>query len=79
MPAAVDLAAFRIVQEALTNAVRHAPDRPVSVRLERTVEELRIDVEDDPSTALALSQTISGRTGFGLVGCTNGRLRSVAG
>jgi signal transduction histidine kinase len=49
VPAAVNLAAYRIVQEALTNAVRHAPARPVSVRLTRTISELRITVDDDPS------------------------------
>jgi signal transduction histidine kinase len=33
VPPAVQLAAYRIVQEALANAARHAPDGPVRVRL----------------------------------------------
>ncbi|MDR1824924.1 MAG: histidine kinase [Bifidobacteriaceae bacterium] len=35
-PAAVGLAAYRIVQEALANAARHAPGSPVHVRLDYT-------------------------------------------
>ena len=77
VPAAVNLAAYRIVQEALTNAVRHAPSRPVSVRVTRTASELRIIVDDDspgPSAGdlaagspPASSPRIAG-SGYGLVG-----------
>ncbi|MCV2395692.1 sensor histidine kinase [Actinotalea sp. M2MS4P-6] len=39
-----DLAAYRIVQEALTNAMKHAPDAPVTVRLAWTDGGLEIRV-----------------------------------
>ncbi len=46
LPAAVEVAAYRIVTEALTNAVRHAEARAVIIRLKGD-RELRIEVEDD--------------------------------
>ena len=46
VPEAVSREAYRIVQESITNAVRHAPDRPVAVRLARHAEGLRIDVRN---------------------------------
>lgn len=47
-PAApVALAMFRVAQEALTNVVRHARARTVSVRLEQRAGGLRLWVEDD--------------------------------
>ncbi|WP_149085458.1 MULTISPECIES: sensor histidine kinase [Microbacterium] len=42
----VQIAAFRIVQEALSNAVRHAPGARVSVRLHAGPEGLRISVRN---------------------------------
>jgi signal transduction histidine kinase len=47
VPAGVDLAAFRIVQEALTNVVRHAGDALASVRLVYRADELVVRVDDD--------------------------------
>ena len=47
LPAAVELAAFRIVQEALTNALRHADARHVEVRLRRLPGGVCAAVEDD--------------------------------
>ncbi|MGW0998142.1 sensor histidine kinase [Streptomyces sp. NPDC002520] len=45
------LAAFRIVQEALTNVVRHSGSRHAWVRLEHDGDELRVRVDDDgPAT-----------------------------
>ena len=47
LPAGVDLAAYRIVQEALTNVVRHAGARIATVRLDYRPGELCVQVDDD--------------------------------
>jgi signal transduction histidine kinase len=47
VPAAVDQAAFRIIQESLTNIVRHAPAAHATVRLTRRAGTLTIEVDDD--------------------------------
>jgi signal transduction histidine kinase len=47
LPAAVDLSAYRIVQEALTNVIRHARATHASVRLSYGAEALEVTVLDD--------------------------------
>jgi signal transduction histidine kinase len=47
VPAGVDLAAYRIVQEALTNATRHAGASSVVVRVRRDAGALDVEVVDD--------------------------------
>lgn len=47
LPAAVEVAAYRIVQEALTNVARHAQAHHASLRLSCTKERLEIDLLDD--------------------------------
>ena len=47
IPAEVETAAYRIVQEAMTNVLKHAAASSVSVVLERRRDELRVIVEDD--------------------------------
>ena len=47
LPAAVDLAAFRVVQEAVTNVVRHAAARHADVVLDYGTDELTVRIEDD--------------------------------
>ena len=47
VPAGVGLAAFRVVQEALTNVVRHAPGARATVRVLHTGDELTVQVDDD--------------------------------
>jgi signal transduction histidine kinase len=51
LPAGADLAAFRIVQEALTNIVRHSAARTAQVVLRYASGQLEIRVDDDgPAT-----------------------------
>ncbi|MEV4257363.1 histidine kinase [Spirillospora sp. NPDC049652] len=47
LPVEIDLAGYRIVQEAVTNAVRHARARTVTVRIERSEDALVVQVDDD--------------------------------
>ena len=48
LPAGVELSAYRIVQEALSNAVRHAPGSSVRVELGYGPAELRLGVVNGP-------------------------------
>ncbi|MFD5317692.1 sensor histidine kinase [Streptomyces sp. NPDC127098] len=46
LPAAVDLSAYRIAQEALTNVVRHAGPTRATLRIEYRTEDVVIEVTD---------------------------------
>ncbi|MEV1069957.1 sensor histidine kinase [Streptomyces sp. NPDC050263] len=64
LPPHTDLAAFRIVQEALTNVVRHSGSRHARVRLEPAGATLRLRIDDDgPATGAD-----AGGSGNGLAG-----------
>ncbi|PSM43400.1 two-component sensor histidine kinase [Streptomyces dioscori] len=79
VPPSVGAAAYRIVQEALTNAVRHGGRDDLTVRVGlRTAEgALRVRVTDD-GTGCGGPGTAGGTPGFGLVGMRE-RARSVGG
>jgi signal transduction histidine kinase len=47
LPAAVEVAAYRIGQEAISNATKHAAARRITVRMSRTDDGLTIEVDDD--------------------------------
>jgi signal transduction histidine kinase len=47
VPASVDLSAFRIIQEALTNVVKHAATPDCQVRLDYREQELSLEILDD--------------------------------
>ncbi|MGX1502957.1 UNVERIFIED_CONTAM: signal transduction histidine kinase [Streptomyces graminofaciens] len=62
LPAEVELSAFRIIQEAITNVVRHAGTRECRVVVDHREDELAIEITDDgdgPATA---------GTGYGITG-----------
>jgi signal transduction histidine kinase len=63
LPPAIDLSAYRIVQEALTNALKHAHATHADVTLRYRADELRVEVADDGSGA-----SKSDGLGHGLVG-----------
>ncbi len=63
LPAGVDLSAYRIVQEALTNTLKHAQATRARVRLVRGEQELAIEITDDGAGPVAES-----KDGHGLIG-----------
>ncbi|MFJ3616116.1 sensor histidine kinase [Streptomyces hydrogenans] len=64
-PAAHRLAVYRLVQEALTNARKHAPDAPVRVRITYKPPATLIEVTNPPGRGPGIQQVPSG---FGLIG-----------
>jgi signal transduction histidine kinase len=72
VPEAVQLAAYRIVQESLTNAARHAPGAGARVRVAYDADRLRLEIQN----GLAPVRNGNGREpGAGIVGM---RERAVA-
>ncbi|MGO4455750.1 sensor histidine kinase [Streptomyces sp. M-16] len=64
LPPGADLAAFRILQEALTNVVRHSGSRTARIRLAWRTDGLELRVDDDgPATG-----NPAGGSGNGLAG-----------
>ncbi|QTD96800.1 sensor histidine kinase [Streptomyces cyanogenus] len=64
LPPGADLAAFRILQEALTNVVRHSGSRHARVHFEYGDGVLRLRIDDDGPAA----GTDAGGSGHGLAG-----------
>jgi signal transduction histidine kinase len=79
LPADVDLAAYRIVQEALTNTARHSGGKTATVRVTCDADALIVEVDDDgtPQPAGRLAGHPAGRangsgsgSGSGIAGMT---------
>jgi signal transduction histidine kinase len=64
----VELAAYRIVQEALTNARRHAPGAAVDVELDYAGDELRLSIRDNGPGPAPGPATPGPEHGHGLLG-----------
>ena len=70
LPSDMELAIFRLVQEALTNVHRHSGSKTASIRLARVREQIDIDVADQGRgiPRERLSEIQSGRSGVGIRG-----------
>ncbi|MFI6929026.1 sensor histidine kinase [Streptomyces sp. NPDC050287] len=65
LPPGVDLAAYRVVQEALTNTIKHAPGARAAVTIGYAENRLEIEITDTGTTRTAASADGNGR---GLIG-----------
>ncbi|GAA2328637.1 sensor histidine kinase [Dactylosporangium salmoneum] len=63
LPSPVDLTAYRVIQESLTNACKHAAAAPIAVHLHYTAATLRVRIDNGPSPL-----TVAAGDGLGLVG-----------
>lgn len=77
LPTLVDLAAYRVVQEALTNARHHAAGAAVTVRVGCRPEHVRVVVHNGPAPA-AVATSAAASSGRGLAGMRE-RVRQVDG
>ncbi len=75
LPPRVEVALYRICQEALNNVARHAEARSVAVRLVAAPEEVRLSVEDDGK---GFEEADQGGNRYGLVGL-NERTKMIGG
>jgi signal transduction histidine kinase len=66
LPPMIGVSAYRIVQEALTNTLKHAAASRADVRVRYWPDELEVEIIDDGRGATALSGTSPG--GLGLIG-----------
>jgi signal transduction histidine kinase len=66
LPAGVDLTAYRLVQEGLTNTIKHAAARHAQVRIRYETDHVEVEVCDDGRGAAAALNANGG--GHGLVG-----------
>jgi signal transduction histidine kinase len=68
LPAGVDLSAYRIVQEALTNVVKHAGPAHAQVTIRYRDQEVAVEVTDDGRGVAAVAGDGGKGTGHGLIG-----------
>ncbi|WP_336087558.1 sensor histidine kinase [Nocardia sp. SSK8] len=65
LPSVIDVAAARIIQESLTNVIRHAPGAAATVTLRYTPESIDVTVDNTRPTGTAVR---SGPGGNGIIG-----------
>ena len=68
LPAAIELAAFRIVQEALTNVRRHAGPARATISLRYGADELAVQIDDDGARVNGRHEDIGAGGGNGIPG-----------
>ncbi|WP_162564268.1 MULTISPECIES: sensor histidine kinase [Microbacterium] len=68
IPAHLDDVVYRVVQESLTNVVRHSNARHVRVSVQRRGDELRVSVTDDGTSTIDPHHRAVETPSFGLIG-----------
>jgi signal transduction histidine kinase len=68
LPDGADLSAYRIIQEALTNVVRHAGPTRAQLRIEYRTDEVVVEVTDEGGRRWDPPQANSASGGHGLIG-----------
>ncbi|MEZ7154958.1 sensor histidine kinase [Streptomyces sp. MAD19A] len=64
LPSMTDKALYRVVQESLTNTIKHAPKSRVTVRLDYTPEDVRVTVRNGPPSRAPQRDRPQGRRGL---------------
>jgi signal transduction histidine kinase len=77
LPPSVDLTAYRVIQEGLTNVVRHAPGAAATVTVRRQPGALLVEVSDDGHPGATAAEARQG-AGHGLAGMGE-RVRAAGG
>ncbi len=80
LPRDLELAIFRLVQECLTNIIRHSDSKTASIRMARDAERITLEICDEGKgmSRERLAAIQSGRAGLGIRGLRE-RLRQFAG
>jgi signal transduction histidine kinase len=78
LPGPVEIAIYRVVQEALTNVVRHARAQRVTISATRSAKAVTVTVVDDGVGFDVAAPPIAGDRGLGLLGIRE-RLAAVGG
>lgn len=79
LSSAVEIALYRVVQEALTNATKHAKASRVSIQVRRIGRVLRCSIQDDGTGFdVRAVQSDRGRRGLGLIGMQE-RMNAIGG
>ena len=79
LPAGVDVSAYRIIQEALTNVLKHASSSPATVTISYTADAVTVEVTDEgPARPAGATAVASPAPGTGSSGCGSGSRYSAA-
>jgi signal transduction histidine kinase len=78
LPASVEMIVYRLVQEALTNAVRYAGDAPIDIQVIYSPTAITVFVDDEGPGVTGGGRAGSGGSGHGLVGMLE-RLAAIGG
>jgi signal transduction histidine kinase len=72
LPEGVDLSAYRIVQEALSNAMRHAPGSHVRLHVAHRPDSLELEIRNDAEAPASSSAPVLVASGAGAAGGGHG-------